>query len=130
VETYAARLAGAETPELSILSGEFLDALADKEKPNLQMGPLRRLINDEIKIEWVYPSGLVTSRHVTSRHVTSRHVDVIALGHCFAPNARSAYRQIFPRPTERAVGHRSAAGSVHRGRAVRRQLTGLDDAAV
>ena len=74
VETYAARLAGAETPELSILSGEFLDALADKEKPNLQMGPLRRLINDEIKIEWVYPSGLVTSRHVTSRHVTSRHV--------------------------------------------------------
>ena len=126
METYAARLAGAETPKLSIHSGEFLDALADKEKPNLQMGPLRRLINDEIKIEWVYPSGLVTSRHVTSRHV-----DVIALGHCFAPQPTGpAYRQIFPRPTERAVGHRAAAGSVHRGRAVRRQLTGLDDAAV
>ncbi len=43
------KLAGVETPELSILSDEFLDSLADKEKPNLQMGLLRRLINDEIK---------------------------------------------------------------------------------
>jgi len=43
------KLAGVETPELSILSDEFLDSLAGKEKPNLQMGLLRRLINDEIK---------------------------------------------------------------------------------
>ncbi|MFZ2175189.1 MAG: type I restriction enzyme endonuclease domain-containing protein [Rhodococcus sp. (in: high G+C Gram-positive bacteria)] len=42
------KLAGVETPELSTLSDEFLDSLADKEKPNLQMGLLRRLINDEI----------------------------------------------------------------------------------
>ena len=32
-----------------MLTDEFLDSLADKEKPNLQMGLLRRLINDEIK---------------------------------------------------------------------------------
>ncbi len=43
------KLAGVETPELSILSDEFLDSLADKDRPNLQMGLLRRLINDEIK---------------------------------------------------------------------------------
>ncbi|SHV15042.1 HsdR family type I site-specific deoxyribonuclease [Mycobacteroides abscessus subsp. abscessus] len=43
------KLAGVETPELSILSDEFLDSLSAKEKPNLQMGLLRRLINDEIK---------------------------------------------------------------------------------
>jgi type I restriction enzyme, R subunit len=43
------KLAGVDTPDLSILSDEFLDSLADKEKPNLQMGLLRRLINDEIK---------------------------------------------------------------------------------
>lgn len=43
------KLAGVDTPELSILSDEFLDTLAIKEKPNLQMGLLRRLINDEIK---------------------------------------------------------------------------------
>jgi type I restriction enzyme R subunit len=43
------KLAGVETPELSILSDAFLDSLAEKEKPNLQMGLLRRLINDEIK---------------------------------------------------------------------------------
>jgi len=43
------KLAGVETPELSILSDDFLDSLAAKEKPNLQMGLLRRLINDEIK---------------------------------------------------------------------------------
>ncbi|MCV7274076.1 type I restriction endonuclease subunit R [Mycolicibacter arupensis] len=43
------KLAGVDTPELSLLSDEFLDTLADKEKPNLQMGLLRRLINDEIK---------------------------------------------------------------------------------
>jgi len=43
------KMAGVETPELSVLTDEFLDSLADKEKPNLQMGLLRRLINDEIK---------------------------------------------------------------------------------
>jgi type I restriction enzyme R subunit len=43
------KLAGVETPDLSILSDEFLDSLAGKEKPNLQMGLLRRLINDEIR---------------------------------------------------------------------------------
>lgn len=43
------KLAGVETPELSILSDEFLDSLAHKEKPNLQMGLLRRLLNDQIK---------------------------------------------------------------------------------
>ena len=43
------KLAGVETPELSILSDDFLDSLAQKEKPNLQMGLLRRLLNDQIK---------------------------------------------------------------------------------
>lgn len=43
------QLAGVETPELSLLSDEFLDSLATKEKPNLQMGLLRRLLNDEIR---------------------------------------------------------------------------------
>ena len=42
------KLAGVDVPELSILSDEFLDSLASKEKPNLQMGLLRRLINDQI----------------------------------------------------------------------------------
>ena len=43
------KLAGIETPELSILSDEFLDSLAHKDRPNLQMGLLRRLLNDQIK---------------------------------------------------------------------------------
>lgn len=43
------KLAGIETPELSILSDEFLDSLADRDKPNLQMGLLRRLLGDQIK---------------------------------------------------------------------------------
>ncbi len=43
------KLAGVETPELSILSDEFLDSLAEKDKPNLQMGLLRRLLNDQIR---------------------------------------------------------------------------------
>lgn len=43
------KLAGIETPELSILSDDFLDSLAHKDKPNLQMGLLRRLLNDQIK---------------------------------------------------------------------------------
>jgi type I restriction enzyme R subunit len=47
VDVYA--LAGIETPELSILSDEFLDGLAEKDKPNLQMGLLRRLLSDEIR---------------------------------------------------------------------------------
>lgn len=43
------KLAGIETPEISILSDEFLDSLAEKDKPNLQMGLLRRLLNDHIR---------------------------------------------------------------------------------
>jgi len=42
-------LAGVESPELSILSDEFLDSLAGKDKPNLQMGLLRRLLSDQIR---------------------------------------------------------------------------------
>ena len=43
------KLAGIEAPELSILSDEFLDSLAHKDKPNLQLGLLRRLLNDQIR---------------------------------------------------------------------------------
>lgn len=43
------RLAGVETPELSILSDEFLDSLTKKDRPNLQMGLLRRLLNDQLR---------------------------------------------------------------------------------
>lgn len=43
------KLAGIDKPDLSILSNEFLDSLAGKDKPNLQMGLLQRLINDQIR---------------------------------------------------------------------------------
>jgi type I restriction enzyme, R subunit len=43
------KLAGIETPDLSILSDEFLDGLKAKDRPNLQMGLLRRLLNDQIR---------------------------------------------------------------------------------
>ncbi|WP_295100990.1 type I restriction endonuclease subunit R [uncultured Microbacterium sp.] len=42
-------LAGVDTPEISILSDEFLDSLSQKEKPNLQMGLLRKILNDQIR---------------------------------------------------------------------------------
>ncbi|KJF16622.1 type I restriction endonuclease subunit R [Acidithrix ferrooxidans] len=54
------KLAGVDTPDLSILSDEFLDSLAGKEKPNLQMGLLRRLINDQIRT--IQRSNLVQAR--------------------------------------------------------------------
>ncbi|MGV1080737.1 MAG: type I restriction endonuclease subunit R, partial [Candidatus Nanopelagicales bacterium] len=54
------KLAGVETPELSILSDEFLDSLATKDKPNLQMGLLRRLLDDRIKT--IRRTNLVQSR--------------------------------------------------------------------
>ena len=43
------KLAGVENPEISILSDEFLDSLAKRERPNLQMGLLRRILNDQIR---------------------------------------------------------------------------------
>lgn len=43
------KLAGIENPEISLLSDEFLDSIASKEKPNLQMALLRRLLNDQIR---------------------------------------------------------------------------------
>ena len=43
------KLAGIEKPDLSILSDEFLDSLATKDRPNLQAGLLQRLINDQIR---------------------------------------------------------------------------------
>lgn len=54
------KLAGIETPELSILSDEFLDALEHKDKPNLQLGLLRRLLNDQIRT--TAKTNLVLSR--------------------------------------------------------------------
>lgn len=54
------KIAGVETPELSILSDEFLDSLAEKDKPNLQMGLLRRLLNDQIRT--VQRTNLVQAR--------------------------------------------------------------------
>ncbi|ASE11153.1 type I restriction endonuclease subunit R [Kocuria rhizophila] len=43
------KLAGVDTPDLSILSDEFLNSFAEKDKPNLQMGLLHRLLNDQIR---------------------------------------------------------------------------------
>ncbi|UAL31703.1 type I restriction endonuclease subunit R [Nocardioides rotundus] len=54
------KLAGIDTPELSILSDEFLDSLVDKDKPNLQLGLLRRLLNDQIKT--IQRTNIVQSR--------------------------------------------------------------------
>jgi type I restriction enzyme R subunit len=54
------KLAGVETPDLSILSDEFLDSLAGKDRPNLQMGLLRRLLNDQIRT--VQRTNLVQAR--------------------------------------------------------------------
>jgi type I restriction enzyme R subunit len=59
------KLAGVETPELSILSDEFLDGLATKEKPNLQMGLLRRLINDQIRT--VQRTNIVQARRFSEQ---------------------------------------------------------------
>jgi type I restriction enzyme, R subunit len=58
------KLAGIETPELSILSDEFLDSLVGKDKPNLQMGLLRRLINDQIRT--VQRTNVVQARRSAS----------------------------------------------------------------
>lgn len=59
------KLAGIDTPELSILSDEFLDGLVGKEKPNLQMGLLRRLINDQIRT--VQQTNVVQARRFSEQ---------------------------------------------------------------
>jgi type I restriction enzyme R subunit len=59
------KLAGIESPELSILSDEFLDSLIGKDKPNLQMGLLRRLINDQIRT--VQRTNVVQSRRFSEQ---------------------------------------------------------------
>ncbi|OKL45927.1 deoxyribonuclease HsdR [Boudabousia liubingyangii] len=43
------QIAGMDTPELSLLSEEFLDSMSHSKQPNLQIGLLRRLLNDEVK---------------------------------------------------------------------------------
>ncbi len=54
------KLAGVDTPEISILSDEFLDSLAHQDKPNLQLGVLRRILDDRIRT--ISRSNLVQSR--------------------------------------------------------------------
>jgi len=63
IDVYA--LAGIETPELSILSDEFLDGIAHKEQPNLQMGMLRKLLSDEIRT--VQRTNLVQARRFSEQ---------------------------------------------------------------
>ena len=54
------QFAGMETPELSLLSDEFLDSIGKSGKPNLQLGLLRRLLNDQIHT--LQRTNLVQSR--------------------------------------------------------------------
>jgi type I restriction enzyme R subunit len=63
IDVYA--LAGIETPELSILSDEFLDGIAHKDRPNLQMGMLRKLLSDEIRT--VQRTNLVQARRFSEQ---------------------------------------------------------------
>lgn len=54
------QFAGMERPELSLLSDEFLDSIGKSRKPNLQLGLLRRLLNDQIRT--LQRKNLVQSR--------------------------------------------------------------------
>ena len=54
------QFAGMERPELSLLSDEFLDSIGKNERPNLQLGLLRRLLNDQIRT--LQRTNLVQSR--------------------------------------------------------------------
>lgn len=40
---------GMKSPELSLLSDEFLDSIAHSNQPNLQLGLLRRLLNEQVR---------------------------------------------------------------------------------
>lgn len=52
--------AGMERPEVSLLSDEFLESVKQSGKPNLQLGLLRRLLNDQIRT--LQRTNLVQSR--------------------------------------------------------------------
>lgn len=54
------KLAGIDKPEISLLSDEFLDSLETKDKPNLQLGLLKRLLNDQVKT--IQKKNIVQSR--------------------------------------------------------------------
>lgn len=54
------QFAGIDSPELSLLSDEFLESIAHSAKPNLQLGLLRRLLNDQIRT--LQRTNLVQSR--------------------------------------------------------------------
>ena len=43
------QFAGMDSPELSLLSDEFLDSIVHSNQPNLQLGLLRRLLNDQVR---------------------------------------------------------------------------------
>lgn len=54
------QFAGMERPELSLLSDEFLDSIGKSGMPHLQLGLLRRLLNDQIRT--MQRKNLVKSR--------------------------------------------------------------------
>ncbi|WIK64285.1 type I restriction endonuclease subunit R [Gleimia hominis] len=54
------KFSGMESPELSLLSDDFLDSIGESGKPNLQLGLLRRLLNDQIHT--LQRTNLVQSR--------------------------------------------------------------------
>ncbi|MDO5049398.1 MAG: type I restriction endonuclease subunit R [Actinomycetaceae bacterium] len=58
VDVYS--LTGTERPEISLLSDEFLDSFTKSNTPNLQLGLLRRLLNDQIRT--MQKKNLVKSR--------------------------------------------------------------------
>ncbi|MDI9588688.1 MAG: type I restriction endonuclease subunit R, partial [Acidobacteriota bacterium] len=94
--------AGVDKPEISLLSDEFLDSIQQTDKPNLQIGLLKKLLNDEIKtrqrknkIEAKKFSEMLESavRRYTNRTITAAEMiaELVAMAKDFrASEQRSA----------------------------------------
>ncbi|MXP14513.1 HsdR family type I site-specific deoxyribonuclease [Altererythrobacter confluentis] len=66
--------AGLETPDISILSDEFLAEMKDSERPNLALEALKKLLSDKIK-------SRAQTHTVESRRYSQRLADAIARYH-------------------------------------------------
>ncbi|EFV90135.1 type I site-specific deoxyribonuclease, HsdR family protein [Dietzia cinnamea P4] len=52
--------AGLENPELSLLSDEFLDSIEDRDRPHLQVGMLKKILEGEVKT--LHRTNVIQSR--------------------------------------------------------------------
>ena len=111
------KAAGIETPDISILSDEFLAEVQTMEKKNLAMEALRKLINGEIRSQ-------ARTNVVQMRSFSERLEQAVARYHSNAITTAQVLQELISLAKDIRAARRGGAGTFRRGNRLLRRPGG------